>query len=50
MTNAGAKLQNKYEIFLRSTEKFSFLTICRLKLNVSILVASKFVQVKSMTY
>lgn len=22
MTNAGAKLQNKYEIFLRSTEKF----------------------------
>ena len=27
MTNAGAKLQNKYEIFLRSTEKFSFLTI-----------------------
>ena len=27
MTNAGAKLQNKYEIFLRSTEKFSILTI-----------------------
>ena len=27
ITNAGAKLQNKYEIFLRSTEKFSILTI-----------------------
>ena len=27
ITNAGAKLQNKYVIFLRSTEKFSFLTI-----------------------